>query len=404
MRRRGLLAGLLLGGAGVVLVGVLAFSARGASRSTEDRGPDGVAALAGVLERIGYRVQGLRLGLHVLPRAEADALVLLSPPGLVAWPPLVDADAGYVLDFAAAGHLVVHATDRQDRLLDRLEVSYDPHARPRSEVADRTVASPTRPGLWTRSGPITVAGRGGLVGEGLQPLYTAAGAVVGGVVRVGRGEVLVLADPTLPANGALGDPGNLDLLVHALGERVPPGGVVAFDDLHAGGGDDHGVIAYARRAGAGGALLAASLLVLLILWRLTARDVAPSVAAPEPPTGGAAAYVRGLADLYERADLAPHALAVSSRSFRRAVEERAGVAWEREALGRWLRDELGDDASADFQAVRSAFARLFEQEAPAVDEVLAAAQLAARFESRWLGARAPRRRDRYAAPSPRSPE
>ena len=123
------------------------------------------------------------------------------------------------------------------------------------------------------------------------------------------------------------------------------------------------------------------------LWRLGTREAAVVRPRPPPPMLGGAEHVRALAGLYERADLGRHALDVTSRRFRRAVEGRAGIPWELDRLDLWLKDELGPEAALDFARVRAAFGRLYSVEEPETDAVLATARLAARFEARWLGPR-----------------
>ncbi|MCO4770861.1 MAG: DUF4350 domain-containing protein [Deltaproteobacteria bacterium] len=369
--------------AGLLLL--LASGGQSTSRATSDRGPEGTAAAAGVLERLGYEVTGLSLGLHVLPRTPSSLLVLSSPPGLVAWPPLTDGDADHLLNWADGGGVVMHFSDRQDALLDALGLEVDATALPRRLVAQaERLATPTRPAGWTQGGPLALAGRAGFSSGVAEPLFVVGDVVVASLHRRGLGAVLVIADPTVVSNASLSLAGNLDFLVSVAHLGVPAGAPVLFDDLHAGGGDGHGVIAYARRAGAGGAILLGALALGLLLWRLGARSAAV-VPPPEAlPVGGAAEYVRALAGLYERSELARHALAVSSRQFRRAVEERARIPWEHEALEDWLATELGASAAAEFRAVRDAFAHQFADTAPEPDAVLRAARLAARFETQWL--------------------
>jgi len=377
--RLGVIAAVLLVG----LVLLLATAGRGSSRASTDRGPEGSAALAGVLHRLGYEVGSLRLGLHVLGRTPAGLLVLASPPGLVAWPPLTISDASHLIAWARAGGVIVALTDRQDPLLDALGVTVDVTARRRPSPGRPATAQPTRPTQWTRGPPLSLEGRAGFTGGVALPLYVADNAVVASLHPQGEGAIVIVADPALASNASLGRQGNLEFFARAAGFAMD-GGAVWFDDLHAGGGDGHGVVAYARRAGAGGTLFLALLGLGLLLWRLSARQV-PTRVLPSPDRAlGTSEYVRGLGGLYARAGLSKHALAVTSRQFRAAIERRSGIAWERDALGRWLDEELGGEAPAEFHAVRAAFATLFAQPEPEPEHVLRAARLAADFEHRWL--------------------
>ena len=382
---------------------VLALVAPGAasSRSSLDRGPRGAAALRSVLVRLGHDVESLRLGLHVLSRKEVGVLFIASPPGLVAWPPLTAGDAERVMGWVDRGGVAVLVQDRPGPVLAMLGASVDPSGLPRSSAGSRP-ALPTQPAASTVGGPLALRGRATLtlVPE-WTPLWSVRGAVVGARREWGAGEVLVVSDPDALSNSDLGRGGNLAFFVAIVSAALPDGGHVYFDDLHAGGGDAHGVVAYARRAGAGPALIVVALLLALGLWRGGAREAPAVRARPAPPVLGGAEHVRALAGLYARAGLRRHALEVTSRDFRRRVEARAGVAWELDRLDRWLKDELGPQAAVEFARVRAGFVRLFAAPEPDPAAVLAVARLAARFERRWLGARreGPKRTAVYA-PSP----
>lgn len=391
--RRRVRALVLLGAALVLaaLAGLLA-AGRTDSRASTDHGPSGAAALAGVLARMGYEVESLRLGLHVLSRKDTGVLFVISPPGLLAWPALTAGDATRVLSWVDRGGTLVLVQDRPGPLLDAVGADVDPLALPRHvEASGGRPALAVLPAAWTLGGPLTLRGRGALtVGGPWRPLFAVRESVVAAERSYGAGRVIAVADPATAGNSDLGRGGNLGFYASLVRSALSDGGTVYFDDLHAGGGDDHGVVAYARRAGGGPALLAVALLVLLALWRLGARE-APAVR-PDPPPAilGGAEHVRALAGLYARADLGRHALQVVSRQFRRTVEGRAGIPWELDRLDHWLKTELGDEAARDFARVRSAFGRLFAVEDPETDAVLAAARLAARFERRWLGRRSER--------------
>lgn len=373
----------------VVLWAVSSSSGVGDSRASGDRGPEGSAALAGVLGRLGYQVEPLRLGLHVLSRRAPGLLFVISPPGLLAWPALTDADGTRVLAWVRGGGTAVLVQDRPGPLLDALDVVVDPVALPRqSDAAGGRAALPVRPSVWTAGGPLVLRGRGlPAFDDSFSPLFSVRGAAVVAVQARGAGQIVVVSDPYTISNSGLGRGGNLSFYVAIARSVLDDGGTVYFDDLHAGGGDDHGVVAYVRRAGGGPALLVVGLLILLLIWRIGAREATPSAAPPPPQILGGAEHIRALAGLYERADLAQHALDVTSRQFRRAVEERAGVPWELDLLDRWLRTELGEGAALDFIRVRNGFGRLFGAAAPDTGAVLAVARLAARFEERWLGER-----------------
>ena len=383
IRRAAVVATLVL----VLLVGGVLAAGTGSSRATADRGPDGLAALAGVLQRMGHRLEPLRLGLHVLSRKDPGLLFIVSPPGLLAWPALTEADGTRLVEWVARGGTVILAQDRPSPLLLEVGVDIDPLGLPRSVEGTRPAVA-ARPGSWTLHSPLSIEGRATLdVDPGFSPLYAVHGEVVAAERALGAGRIVVLADPSVLGNSALGRGGNLEFVAAVAHAALGASGVVYFDDLHAGGGDAHGVVAYARRAGGGPALLLLAALVLLGLWRLGAREASAVRPRPNPPMLGGAEHVRALAGLYERADLGRHALDVTSRRFRRAVESRAGIPWELDRLDRWLDEELGPAAARDFARVRAAFGHLFSVEEPETEAVLATARLAARFEARWLARR-----------------
>jgi hypothetical protein len=389
-RARLALATLILAGVGVLLLGSYSPGVWD-SRASRDRGPEGTAALAGVFGRMGYEVESLRLGLHVLSRRDPGLLFVVSPPGLLAWPALTGGDAARLLAWVEDGGTAVLVQDRPGPLLDALGVEMDTTGLSRSlEDAIGRPALPVRPSPWTRGGPLALQGRAAPSFDGsFAPLFSVRGTVVAAVQPRGDGQVVVVSDPSTLGNSGLGRGGNLAFYVAVARSVLAAGGPVYFDDLHAGGGDDHGVVAYARRAGGGPALVVVGLMLLLLLWRIGAREATAATVPPPPPILGGAEHIRALAGLYERAELGRHALDVTSRQFRRAVEERAGIPWELDRLDHWLRTELGEGAALDFARVRSGFGRLFAVAEPSTDAVLAVARLAARFERRWLGERRP---------------
>ncbi len=405
-RRTWLFVAALVLGVGVLLV---AASSPGVwdSRASRDRGPEGAAALAGVLSRMGYEVESLSLGLHVLSRRDPGLLFVVSPPGLLAWPALTEGDAARLLTWVQDGGTAVLVQDRPGPLLDALDVDMDPTGLSRSlEDASGRPAIPVRPSPWTSGGALALKGRAApSFDASFSPLFSVRGTVVAAVRSMGDGQVVVVSDPYTLGNSGLGRGGNLAFYVAVARSVLETGGPVYFDDLHAGGGDDHGVIAYARRAGGGPALFVVGLMLVLLIWRIGAREATaarpppppppPRGAPPKAPRGGGgggarggrpprAGHIRALAGLYERAELGRHALDVTSRQFRRAVEERAGIPWELDRLDHWLRTELGEGAATDFARVRSGFGRLFAAADPSTDAVLAVARLAPPYQRRWL--------------------
>ncbi len=382
----GLVAGLLLGVAGLLFLGAGVSS----NRSTLDRGPEGTAALASVLRGLGHDVESLRLGLITLVRRPAGSVLFMpSAPGLI---PTVlgEAELHILEEFIAKGSTVIVVTHYPTALLDPFDVEFEWDAleRPPRTGPGYRQALPVLPLPVTLGEPLAVAGRGGitLTGDG-NVLYSVDGVPIVASIPAGKGEVIVVSDPSTITNRGISRAGNLDLWVRLVRDRLRDDGVVMFDDLHAGATDDKGTIAYARRAGLLPALLLAVLLAGLYLWRAGARfgSVLPPKASRNPRTSSE--LVHAIAGLYERAGLRSHALAVLSRRFRRAVERRSGLRWDRDSVAPWVERELGPGAGRAFERIRRGFASMLSDPDPPRDETLELARLVHRFETEHLNVR-----------------
>jgi hypothetical protein len=215
-------------------------------------------------------------------------------------------------------------------------------------------------------------------------LYAVDRVSVVTVQPVGKGALVVVADPFIATNAGIGQGGNLEFWVRLVDFYLGSGGRVLFDDLHAGATDNKGVVAYARGAGLLPAMLLALFGLALYLWRAGARFGAVMDPAAARNLRASSELVHAVAGLYERADLRGHALAVLSRRFRHRLERRSGQKWERGTLDAWVGSELGPEAARQFARIRRGFAALLGESRPRRDETLELAQLVTGFESTWL--------------------
>lgn len=312
-----------------------------------------------------------------------------SEPGLLPSSIVGDAELELLERFMVEGSTVVVATHYPTSVLQNWNVDYiwDALERPsRTEGAPRwNEALPLLPHPVTLGGPLAITGRGGIESESAVEVLYAVGDVPVVLSRpVGKGALVVVSDPTTLTNAGLSREGNLDFWVSLLRHHLQPGGVIMFDDLHAGAADDHGVVAYARKAG----MLPAMLLVLVVaglyLWRAGSRlgEILPPLDERNPRASSE--LVHALASLYQRAGLQAHALAVISRRFRRRMERRSGLPWDRKLLDPWVAQELGPDAARAFGRIRRGFAALLPEDDPDRDAALELARLVHRFEQTWL--------------------
>jgi len=360
----------------------------GSDRSTLDRGPEGSAALAGVLRGLGHEVESLRVGLVPLTRRPAGSVLIMpSAPGLLPSAVLGEGEAAILLRWLEQGSVAVVLTHYPSYLLEELGIGYE------WEALERPVRGgprwrPSLPILahpLTLGPPLAIQGRGGLKpSDEASPLYAVGTVPVIAVHPLGEGAVVVVADPYLATNAGLGKEGNLEFWVRLVSHYLEPGGRVLFDDLHAGATDAKGVVAYARRAGVVPAMLLALFALALYGWRAGTRFGAVLPPLEERNLRASSELVHAVADLYERAQLRGHVLAVLSRRFRRALERRSGLKWDRGGLDAWTASELGPAAARDFARIRRGFAALLGEDRPDREQTLELARLVSTFETTWL--------------------
>jgi hypothetical protein len=384
-------AGTLLGAAVLFLLG----AGPGRTRASDDRGPHGTAAFAAVLRRLDLPVDSLRVGLNPLRRAPAGSvLFLVSAPSLLPSAIVGEGELARLERWVEEGNTAVVVTHYPDAFLERLGPAFDWDSLPRLE---RDAVERTRPALAVLPGPLSLAGalavegRSTLAADGTdEALFAVDDHPVAVRRALGTGTVIAVSDPFTLENRGVGVGANLEFYLAVVRRHLGEGGHVLFDDLHAGGGDEFGVVAYARRAGLAPALLLLVLLAGAWLWRASARFGSLLPPADRRNPRASSELVFAIGGLYERAGLHAHALALMSRRFRRKVERRSGRSWKAEAPDAWVAAELGPEAARAFERIRHGFATLLPLTAPDADDVLVLARRIHRFETTWLDAPAGR--------------
>ncbi len=367
----------------------------GSDRSTLDRGPEGTAALAGVLGRLGVEVESLRVGLVPLVRQPPGSVLFMpSEPGL--WPSsfLCEGAVELVERFLMAGSTVIAITHYSNAVLENWNIDYDWEALAKFDRGGPRWREgvPVLPSVATFGPPLAVTGRGGVESAHGHVLYSVGEVPVVIELPVGKGSLIVASDPSLVTNRGIGRDGNLEFWVRLVQSRLGEDGIVLFDDLHAGAMDDHGVVSYARGAGLLPAMLLALFGGVLYLWRAGTRfgAILPAREARNPRAS--AELVRAMSGLYQRAGLYAHALAVLSKNFRRRIERRSGLPWDRKYLDPWVQQELGPEAARTFGRIRRGFAALLPDPDPDKESALELARLVHSFEQEYLSKRVPRGR------------
>ena len=370
----------------VVAIGlILAFvvlPSGDSGRSTLERGPEGTAALSEVLRARGVAVESLRVGLQVLERRPVGScLVMVAGSGLFT-PGPKRSEVDNVLRFAEEGSTVILLTDRPNLVAAELGIEIVQRSLSRAGGDEGFVALPTFPHPLTTGGALALDRRAELVGSDLGlPLFAVGSRVVATAVSVGAGRVVLFADPFVATNAGLPQGGNLAAVLGAIEAWLGDEGVVLFDDVHAGAPEAHGTLAYARRAGLGPSLLIGVLALSMFLWRSSRREGAVLAETSGVDATASSDLVLALASLYQRADLADHALDVLSRRFRRDLEARSGASWKTGAVRGWIEQELGLPARAEFDEISRRFADAFNQGAPTLDRVADLAHRVHRFQT-----------------------
>jgi hypothetical protein len=169
-------------------------------------------------------------------------------------------------------------------------------------------------------------------------VYGADGDYVVATYGVGRGRVIWWAAPTPLTNAGIREPGNLALLLNALG---PPAGTrVVWDEFHHGYRGS--LWSYLERTPVPWAFLQVGLAFLALLVTFSRRS--SPVRAPAVPSRLAPLeFVETLGDLYHRAQAAPAAVEIAYRRFRFLLTRALGLppASNADRLERAARERLG---------------------------------------------------------------
>jgi len=184
-----------------------------------------------------------------------------------------------------------------------------------------SVAGPVYPGAYASGVGNIVAGAGRLTLDSTAwvALYKDGGGVVLASKRLGRGEVVWLADATPVSNAAIGE---RDDAAFAVQLAYAPGRDIYFDEYHHGTVED--VTAWGR-LGAGGRSAVWLLLLGTAAFLLArGRRTGPAIAKAEVPVARGGAYIAQLAELYRTAGARPEALASLEDGLGRALQRRYG--------------------------------------------------------------------------------
>jgi Domain of unknown function (DUF4350) len=358
-----LIAGGALVALGLILVLALvpsgAWVARDRRRSMSRPTPDGIAAWAQALDR---------LGAPAAPRYESftddpprgRALVLMEP---VVAPSVAEVHA--VLEWVRKGGTFVYSPAASHSLfLDSLgiDVSNRPGGRPLSSTTRDSVA----PGAW---------GDPGLTGPAMsywvfeadsapaarwRPLVVTAETRQPTVAWLpeGAGGVLIIADGIEVSNGSLRQSVAAPVITRAVLDRTPPGDTVFFSEFHLGLDGRRGIVsetlAIATESRWGRLALEMALVAFALLLLAERRFGSPL---PEPESGRRSTleHVAALANIYKAA----HAYRLVARNLVRGAARRMGLPpipthTEPETMAAWEgRPDLAGPAAAALAAFRA---------------------------------------------------
>jgi hypothetical protein len=312
-RRAGIGAGILVGG--IIVLNLLAQGLDravggnepgGVSNSSYATAPAGAAAYSALLTHYGRRVTHQRGDLSPSRLAPVDTVILLEPDVVTA------EDATVLLEFVTnGGRLVVGDEDPLylHDLRDRPPLWDGGRIAPWNHIDAalgnvRSIAA-VGGGQWTDTGSGTP-----VVGDNVSALVTSE--------RVGRGEMLFLADPTPLQNAFLGAADNAAFALALSG----PGHRVAFAEGVHGFGASRGISAIPTRWKYAIAMI--GLGALAFVWSRARRFGPPDRATRELPPARSE-YVRALSQTLERTRDRAHALAPVQQWTRDRLTARAAL-------------------------------------------------------------------------------
>ncbi|MFT3916956.1 MAG: DUF4350 domain-containing protein [Anaeromyxobacteraceae bacterium] len=366
--RRGLAAAGIVAALALVLAGTVVGQRRQAAAaldplpSAENTGPAGLAAARAFLLGRGVAAPVVRPGDAPPPPGEGVVVVAAPAASL----DVREADA--LLEHAARGGTLVLAAGRapQPALEARLGVRFAPA--PGARMAVPLAPHPLVEGL------VLPVGEGQLLvtGGDALPIAGVRDAVAAAALRVGRGEVVLLAGPEPLTNARLAQGGALSLLI-----RLAARGPVALDERWLEARTGARAPPAALGALAGQALLAFGAYALARGRRLGA--IRP------PPADGrgrtARDYLRALAGLYRRAAAEGELARAAWARARRELERRAGIPARLPDADAALRLEARSPAAAAaFERGRTALARQ-----PGPDALLAVVRACADLDDALRG-------------------
>ena len=281
----------------------------GPTSSSYATAPDGVAAYASLLGRVGHRVSRLRGNVAGARLDPATTVVLLDPAG-----PVTAADAGALRSFAAAGgRLVVGGASGSwlDRILPRAPVWS-----PTPIGAFRTLAP--WPGLG-RVSRLEAPGHGSWEGGAALPVLGDSQRSLLALGTVGSGRVWLLADVAPLQNRRLDEADDAALGLVLAGPRARD---VTFLEGYHGYGTATGFAAVPGRWWIGFGLLAAAALALMLA---SGRRFGPPQASTRDLPPPRREYVESLGGILARARPREEAIAPVRTRIEELASERGGL-------------------------------------------------------------------------------
>jgi len=270
----------------------------------------GLRAYAELLAREGHPISRVRTYPHEAAPDPAGTVVVLDPPLVTR------TDALALRRFVAAGGRLIAGGVGSGWLRTILVPA--PSRDPREKVA---IATPIAPAAELAGvARVRARGLGGWASAGAAlPVLGNDRAALVDVATIGRGRLLLLADPTLLQNGLLGAADNARLGLNLVGGSGRP---VAFLEAYHGYGKASGLRAIPFRWKL---LLAGLVLATLTYMVARGRRLGPPEAAARELAPPRRVYVESLAGTLGKARRPGEAVAPLQRHVREAVAERAGL-------------------------------------------------------------------------------
>jgi hypothetical protein len=372
--------------AGVALVGLVALTAAAgtgndarATGSSFSNRPDGARAAYLTLRQLGYDVARSHEPLAALTADPASSVLVVASPQAG----LSNQDRRALTDFAERGGIILVTGIGGALALggEASALSVEPDNRerrryPAVEASDLTAGAPEiSMSVDVRGAPIDP--------ERYEALYAEGDDVVVRSARVGDGRIVWWAGSTPLTNEAIAEAGNFELLLNVLGSGSR---TILWDEHYHGYA--RSLWSYAARTPLpwAGAYLALVAVAALLTWSRRPGPVRPAV---EDARTSAMEFVQTMGGLYQRAGVAPSAVAAAARRLRRGVASACG-----------LSSETPDEQLATTAAARLGYSRetlvalLHEADTSARAAALDAAvarDLVGRLQAASARARAPRR-------------